>query len=131
MKNIVPAAFFAILAAATVALVYAYTRPARFQLVSARVLGNDADKDEVHVFLVDTLTGRIWSYSPGSADTSEAFYNIGVDGLHGREAMGSLRRESQDIKELLALWNSKELREYQELKKAKAEALKKAQAASQ
>ncbi|MGO8735969.1 MAG: hypothetical protein ACLQVM_24605 [Terriglobia bacterium] len=119
MKNIVAAVFLAILAAATFALAYAYTRPARFQLVSARVLGRLDEKDEARVFLLDTLTGRVWSYYTPN-DEPDEFINVRVDGLHGGAAMESLRAELEKLKELQALRNSKEYQEYQELKKAKA-----------
>ena len=105
MKNLVAAAFLAILAAATFALVYAYTRPARFQLVSARVrmtYASSPAEDEARVFLVDTLTGRVWTYftstNYGGHYTPDKFANVRVDGLHGAEAMRSLRTEIEEIK---------------------------------
>lgn len=124
MNKTVVAAFLAILGGAA-ALVYPYTRPARFQLVPASVAGTNFEKDQAQVFLVDTLTGRVWSYSPytfaGGEYQPQEFINVRVDGLHRGAAMESLRAELEKLKESQALKNSKEYQEYQELKKAKAD----------
>jgi hypothetical protein len=124
MKNIVAAAFLAILAAATFALVYAYAHSVRFQLVPTNVYDNALQKEEPQVFLIDTLTGRVWEYSPplfsNGRSYPDNFASVPVAGLHGAELMRHLRLELEDLKEGQALKNSKEYQEYQELQKAKA-----------
>jgi len=124
MKTVVAAALLAVLAATTFGLVYAYTRPARFQLVPASVPSSTSEKEEARLFLLDTSTGRVWSYSPtiitGQEYLPENFNSVQVAGLHGPERMRNLRSRLEDLKEWQALKNSKELQEYQELKKAEA-----------